>query len=295
VRRGAAWHRLPIPGTVTWATSYTFYGAPLLARERAAEGARGLLGNAVRGRNYLGLELLATDGAASHALERAAGELGLRTTVLRSYERALLRRRDDPRDYLQLKPKHRRELRRLRDRLAEKMQAPVEGHDESSKDAAISEFLELEASGWKRDAGTALALSGHGQMFQSVCRSFAERGRLQLLTLKAGDRLLAAKCNLLAGDGAFCFKIAFDEQFARYSPGVQLEVANVAHFHARPQLAWQDSCAQPGNAMINRLWPDRRPIALKAVTADSVSGRTTARLFRAAARARDLIKRGDES
>ena len=36
------------------------------------------------------------------------------------------------------------------------------------------------------------------------------------------------KCNVLSGDAVFCFKIAHDETFARFSPGVQLELRTSA-------------------------------------------------------------------
>ena len=42
---------------------------------------------------------------------------------------------------------------------------------------------------------------------------------------------VAMKCNFLSGAGSFAFKIAFDEAFARFSPGVQLEIDNVQAFH----------------------------------------------------------------
>lgn len=294
VRRTATWRRIPLAGTTSWKSSYTYLGTPLLHRERALEGARALLAQVVRGRHYFGLELLDRDGPAAAALHQAAAELGFGVTIVRSYERAALHRRLDPSDYLDCKPKHRREMRRLRDRLAEALGTPIEVADEAGSEDAVSEFLRLEASGWKRDKGTALAtLPGHDEMFRRVCRSFAAQGRLQLLVLRAGDRALAAKCNLLAGQGAFCFKIGFDHEWARFSPGIQLELANIEHFHENPRLDWMDSCAEPTNAMINRLWPDRRPIEVAAVTGGG-TGRAAERLFRAAAQTRDLIKGGTD-
>jgi hypothetical protein len=182
----------------------------------------------------------------------------------------------------------------LRDRLSEELDASLEARDEAGSDTAISDFLALEAAGWKRDHGTAMAsVEGHGEMFTRICHAFDELGRLQLLTLRAGEHILAAKCNIVAADGVFCFKIAFDENWSKFSPGVQLEAANVDFFHANPELAWMDSCAEPTNQMINRLWPDRRPIEVKAVTGGG-AGRAAERVFRAAAQTRHLIKKGSE-
>ncbi len=69
----------------------------------------------------------------------------------------------------------------------------------------------IEASGWKGRSGTAFSSIGHDQFFRDICAYFRERGRLQLLVLRAGDRPLAVKCNFRAGDGLFAFKIGFDE------------------------------------------------------------------------------------
>ena len=35
-------------------------------------------------------------------------------------------------------------------------------------------------------------------------------------------------------------------------------------FHEQSRINWMDSCAQPGNAYINRLWPDRRRLSTRA-------------------------------
>ena len=69
---------------------------------------------------------------------------------------------------------------------------------------------------------------------------------------------MAVKCNLLAGPGVFYLKIAFDESLRAFSPGIQMEAAALDLFHGRPEAAWIDSCALPGNATFNRLLPERR-------------------------------------
>jgi hypothetical protein len=81
-----------------------------------------------------------------------------------------------------------------------------------------------------------------------------------MLGLFLNGRPIALKCNLLAGDGSFAFKIAYDETLARYSPGVLLELFNIDYLHCRSEIRWMDSCAVPGHPMIERLWLDRRII-----------------------------------
>jgi hypothetical protein len=86
----------------------------------------------------------------------------------------------------------------------------------------------------------------------------ARKGKLQMLALRLDGRPVAMKMNLVGGEGAFAFKITFDEGFSRFSPGVLLELDNVERAHQLPALRWMDSCAAPNRFMINHLWPDRR-------------------------------------
>ena len=250
-----------VPGLRTWRHLYCFLGTPLLDAGAEGPAARTLLAAGVKAGRPLTLESIADGGPASAAVRRAAGELGLVGVVETSHDRALLERTSggDPADGLG--GHHRRELNRLGRRLETELGGELSVSDEAGSDAALDRFLELERSGWKGRGHTALGSSpAHAAFFRSVCRAFAADGRLQLLALSAGNRTVAMKCNLIAGEGGFCFKIAYDEELRRFSPGVQLERENLRNFHARRTERWQDSCADPENEMINRLWPDRRRI-----------------------------------
>jgi hypothetical protein len=65
--------------------------------------------------------------------------------------------------------------------------------------------------------------------------------------------------NLLAPPGAFLFKTAYDEDYARFSPGVLLQIENLDLLE-RDGVAWVDSCAAENHPMIDALWTERRPI-----------------------------------
>jgi hypothetical protein len=134
-------------------------------------------------------------------------------------------------------------------------------------------FLDLEKSGWKGRRGSAFAVDRKNRAFflESVRGAF-RRGRLMMLELRQGERTIAMKCNLLAGAGSFAFKIAYDEEYARFSPGVLLELENVRRLHARPEIAWMDSCATAGHSMIEGLWKDRRTIQTLLVSTGKASG-----------------------
>ena len=253
------WRRA-LPATFAWRGLYGFLGTPLVAR--GAEGALDvLLDNACEhaGRRALAIERASADGALDAALSAPArGSHRLAESSVS--ERATLERREDGEYLGHVKPHHLREFKRQRRRLAEQLGAEIESHDRAGDPGAVDDFLVLERGGWKGRADTALASAeADARFFGEVCERFQAAGRLQLLELRAGNRILAMKCNLLAAPGSFAFKIAFDEEFARYSPGIQLELENIDFFH-RAGLEWMDSCADPDNAMINRLWAGRRSL-----------------------------------
>jgi hypothetical protein len=91
-------------------------------------------------------------------------------------------------------------------------------------------------------------------------RAPKKAGRLQLLALELDNRPIAMLVNFLAPPGSFSFKTAFDESFARFSPGVLLQIENLRILE-RPEIAWMDSCAAEQHPMIESLWAQRRTLA----------------------------------
>jgi len=137
----------------------------------------------------------------------------------------------------------------------------------------IAGFIELEARGWKGRNASALGSSDSGRtFFTRAARAAARQGRLMMLGLRLAGRWIALKCNFLSGEGSFAFKIAYDEEYARFSPGTLLELENIRRFHARPELRWMDSCADPDHFMANRLWLDRRRLADLVTTTGRAAG-----------------------
>ncbi len=211
---------------------------------------------------YLDLHDVAADSAFAQTL---AAELGQRRKLSQdrsTYERALLV--ITPGLSQNLPSKLKKEARRLERRLAAKGRVEFTrlqpGHDASGW---IERFLALEASGWKGRAGTAMAATPQARAFFTHAALAAhQRGRLCMLALELDGVAVAIQCNFLAGTGGYAFKVAYDERHADASPGLQLEIhamQQLARMH--PRMQWIDSCAKPDHAMMNRLWPQRRPIA----------------------------------
>ena len=277
MERASRYRGVPLAHLRLWMHRHCYLCTPLIRRGQATRCLSGYLewlgthdsGMLIEWRNVNGDSAFLT--AFDDALAGAQ-----RTYVPYEFSRALLRPRADSESLLKEthSRKARHELRRLERRLAEKGNL-VYRELQIRDDAAqwIQTFLDLESRGWKGKCGSALACRDADRgFFVRWASEAARRGRLMMLALTVGGRTVAMKCNVLAGAGAYAFKITYDEDYARYSPGVLLEMENIRRFHARGNLAWMDSCADPSNWMMNRIWPDRRRIATLVMPGSNIAG-----------------------
>lgn len=287
VRRAARWRRAPTgPCLTVWRHLYCFLGTPLVPPAGAAETLAAVVDAVREGRagGLLGFDLVGSDGPVAAALNEAAAGGGRALIPYERFERAAAGR--EAGTGLAVNRKHEREISRMGRRLGEHLGDAVEMRDRSGDDDSVERFLELEASGWKGNGRTALASSPeHRELFREVCRGFSEAGRLQLLSLEASGRPVAMLCSLRAGDTLFLFKTSYDETLARFSPGVQLLTASLQNLEQNDDgLRLMDSCAEPNNAMINRLWGGRVALSSYGLPAPGLRGRTAATAVRTAAR-----------
>jgi hypothetical protein len=101
-------------------------------------------------------------------------------------------------------------------------------------------------------------------MFRQALRGAAAKDQLELLDLRLDGVPLAMLVNFICAPGSFSFKTAFDERYARFSPGVLLQIENLALLE-RGDVEWCDSCAAEGHPMIDSLWTGRRRIGRYSV------------------------------
>jgi CelD/BcsL family acetyltransferase involved in cellulose biosynthesis len=296
LRASRRWRRVPASCLAVWRHEDCYLGTPLLTPDAPKDAMGALIDyTRSRGRGLLAFEWIGTGETVEAAVRAAAAERGIEPIEYEKFDRAALVRRPDA-DYLRQKVSNgrARELRRLRRQLGELLDAPLEVHDRTGDDEAIEGFLRAEADGWKGAQGTAFAgRPRHADFFRDTCRRFADRGRLQLLVLSGGGVDLAWKVNFVAGDAVYCFKIAYAAEWARYSPGVQLELDFVDIFHGTSSQ-WSDSCAAPDNEMINRLWPDRRSLATLLVPTGGARGAASRQSARTVMAVRRRIRRTDD-
>ena len=268
---GRACPYLPISSLQSLRHRYCFSTAPLLCAGQEGEVARSFA-LWLRQHRYrypvLLLRNVTVDGAWAQALHQVLPSQGLKFQQTSLIQRALLVPDDDPEVYLEraLPAKKRKEYRRLRDRLAEQgdLQVRELQMGETNLQAWLDAFVELELKGWKGKEQTALGSNVNSRLFfEEMAHEAHRRGQLAMLSMTLDDRPVAMVCDFIAAPGAFAFKSAYDEAYARFAPGVLLELENIRRAHARKAhgLHWLDSCSAPNNELLNRLYLERRTLS----------------------------------
>jgi hypothetical protein len=248
---------LPLRVLRSWRHRSMLVCTPLVRQKSAARCIAALLQGGLA--SLVEFDWASAGGPFYGALTEAATAAKLPWMVVDAYVRAVLVRERDPRTRFNSNMKN--NLRRCGARLAAHgTVTPVRLKPGGDIAAWTEEFIRLEASGWKGREGTAIACREDERRY--VTGLFPEafrRGRLVMTGLDLDGRPLARYCMLTAGEGAFTFKIAYDETYANCSPGLLAEVDNVRQFMESPGgLRWLDSNTARDNESYGRVWKDRR-------------------------------------
>lgn len=263
------WHGLPLDA---WRGMWN----PLTTPLADIEGADAALASAIAQFSSLGgprllvLDYLTADGPVAAALGAAtAGRSQLWPSKFKESTRPVLHRRDDGSYFATtLVGKHKRKLAWARRALERELGDSLTVVDEGGHGDAVERLLAIEVSGWKGRIGSAVeSRADHAAYFRDICARFADHGRLQILSLRGAGTTVASKCDIRAGGMTFGFRTAFDERFAKASPGVQLEIDAVTVFHASGDV-FADSCTNHVDNPQAWLWPDRRRLTRFIVALD---------------------------
>ncbi|MCB1494670.1 MAG: GNAT family N-acetyltransferase [Bauldia sp.] len=249
------------PALWVWVHDYAPLGTPLIDGQALAAAADGLIRRL--GSGSLVIPDLATRSDTAAALCEAAERAGRPWTIIGEQPRAVLDQTPAGADVRATLPARRRkELARQMRRLAEIGGLTVETALEPDHvRARFEEFLILEAAGWKGEEGTALAAQAATAAFsREIVFNRSERGTTRIVSIRLGDHPVAIVVCFVAGSTAYAWKTAYDEHFARFSPGVQVMLEAADSLLADPAIARIDSCAAPNNAMINQIWQDRMEV-----------------------------------
>lgn len=260
------YHGWPVANLANWLHPNMFLGTPLIVRHAEERFWRALLGwaDANPGLSlFLHLHGMALDGPVFAALQAVLAGEGRPWAVIERKERAMLRSGPGAEARLAgaLPSRNRKDLERRLRRLGELGAAEFCWETGAEGIAPwIAEFLALEAQGWKGEAGSALACDPATEsLFRAALTGAAMRDRLVRLSLRLDGRPIAMLSTFVAAPGSFGFKTAFDEDYARFAPGLLLEREFLTALD-RFGLSWCDSCAAPDHSVMNRIWHQRRSI-----------------------------------
>jgi CelD/BcsL family acetyltransferase involved in cellulose biosynthesis len=289
--------RALVPGWISlWSHDFAPLGGPLLDRDRADAALAALvetLAGAQPGAAALVLRGLAADGPGFSTIEALAEATGRPFEAVTTWNRAVLREAALAGRSMPSK-RRQKELARQRRRLAEQGPLTYARYEHGPAFAAVVEsFLDLESKGWKGARGTALrSRPAQADFARRMLQALAAAGQCRIDALLLGQAPVAMGILLSSSGHDFFWKMAYAEDLARLSPGVQFVTELTAAQHARTGICLTDSCAIPDHPMIDRLWPDRRPIADMVLGLRPGHRQFVFRLILAALRARLGLKAG---
>jgi CelD/BcsL family acetyltransferase involved in cellulose biosynthesis len=264
VRDVSEWRRFPYPFVTTEIRRMVYCGTPLLDGERGTEAMAAMFG-ALRARRGLAhgrvlvLQEIADGGPVDEALHEAAKAAGVALYRYETWDRPFLARRAEA-TYNDIHTKKDiRNMGRLRRRLDAAVGGEVRLVDRSDDPSAVEDIIRLEAAGYKAHIGIAMTtVPGETDYFRTMCDRFRKLGRLHVYGLEANGTLCAVVLLVRGDDGLFMLKVGYDERFARSSPGLQLHLDLIGHFHDGLPVQWIDIGTYPGNHTLLRMYPDRK-------------------------------------
>ena len=118
-------------------------------------------------------------------------------------------------------------LSKARNKLAQEAGVGFESVSRPGPDMqrCFAEFLEVEASGWKGNAGTGTAIRLHPELlrfYESLIAELAPSGALVINCLRVAGVTIAAQFCVRDEDTLYVLKLAYDERQARLAPGNML-------------------------------------------------------------------------
>lgn len=277
--RERSYLKCPASHWTNWLHLHCPLGTPLVRQDHAAEAIRALLAWVQANSDAVAFSFnkIPAEGAFACQLRAVLDEQGRLIDEHDQWERAILQGGMKGEGYVltHQRKKKLKEYARLRRRLEDcgelelEVLLPGESGDLSRW---INEFMLLEQHGWKGRRMTAMYSHSAERVFaETLMHNAAQYGQLMMLKMTLDGEPIAIKLNLVgASQGAYAFKIAYDERYASYSPGVLLELENIYAMLDDTPLGWMDSCAIPDHPMINRLWAERRKMVNMHISTDRV-------------------------
>lgn len=290
---------LKVPGVWTSELNiYHFNGAPLIAQDRPADlikawletiGSKGVPGACV-------LRHMDLSSDATRLIKEVAQATGRGVRTIHRYDRPFLTRAHDGfENHVKtvLSKRRVKDIRRNLRRLGEKGEVRLEHVTEQAAVAArLEDFLQMEAAGWKGEAGTAFLSQDDTASFARA--AFATDGQEELIstdTLLVDDVPIAVSLNMQSGTTRFTPKGAIDETYRSVSPGVLLEYLVIEAFYANQNCDIMDSAITTDSHVVAGLWNEDVPHGDVIVATSSWKATAIAAILNGFENAKPLVKR----
>ncbi len=258
--------RSPFRRTSVWQHRHCFLGTPLLRATREVEAFTLFLAwlrSYTPRASLFTLPCMSADGPVYQAIVAALRNERLAWVETVRYQRAFQAGGlSTDEHFSRLSKRMRKELKRKERRMEESGPTELLSLSPSSDLEAWAEtFLRMEASGWKGRAQSALQTNPMDlAFFREILAQALPRGKLAMTLLQLNQQPTAGMVSFLSGDGAFAFKIAYDEQFAHFSPGALATLYSLQALLLNNRVRWIDSSAAPNHPLLDKLYLDRRTI-----------------------------------
>ncbi|MBB4065198.1 GNAT family N-acetyltransferase [Gellertiella hungarica] len=248
-----------------WANHYGPLGTPLVDAEEAAHSIDTLMDVLARPECGLPSVMVLPDvrlgGNFVQLAKAVAISRNLPVAVTGSYMRPTLESYDDGPTYLRktISSHHLHEMRRQRNHLSALGRLSYEvARQPADVRVRMEEFLALEARGWKGTKRTAMVLDRYRAAFaREAITNLAESDAVRIHTLDLNGRAVATMIVFIVSGEAYTWKTAYDEAYAKYSPG-KLLMENLTEWHLDDaNIVRTDSCAVPDHPIMARFWRER--------------------------------------
>ncbi len=139
----------------------------------------------------------------------------------------------------------------------------LENQEKSKMAACLQEYSRLESTGWKGKAGTAVSSSNiQGHFYQALLEIFSETQETIIFELIFNHQVVASQLALQRDENLFFLKMAYDENFKKFSPGFLLrkmilerlyheEKIKKVEFYGRARKGWTDKWTEEFRSMFH--------------------------------------------
>jgi CelD/BcsL family acetyltransferase involved in cellulose biosynthesis len=245
----------------------SYLAAPVIDRDCLEETLEAMLDALASDPNLphiVALDSMATETQTMQALTGVLGRRGSPPCVFELFSRPKLASDQAGKAYLEtaMSSSSRKKLRQYRRRLGEKGALAFEiASKPDTVRRAFEQFLTMEAAGWKGQRGTAFLSNERDADFaRSAIGALADEGRAAIHALMLDGRPVSMQIVLHAGEAAYTWKTAYDENFQDFSPGMLLLEDYTTALLADDRVAYVDSCSHDDTGFMS-VWTERQPIA----------------------------------